>query len=188
MILKYNQFNENIEFKDKSWVDVNLSEIDNTIGTYIWNMYQKAYLKQNMDLSAKDWDELKTKYKATFLIDVDNDQIPDAFIIYRNTKFGNKLALLATNGKTEAKRKVLDKVFSLLHSYGWYIEASKRMEEILSKSDINVVKNKEDISNIIKNSTSIDDEGYYKRVLSKVDKVIVKRLYGNPIIDNSQSS
>lgn len=185
MILKYKQFNENIEFKDKSWIDVNLLDIDDIVGNYIWNMYKNTYSKQKLDFSAYDWNELKNKYKATFLIDVDNDQIPDAFIIYRNTKFGNKLALLATNGKREAKRKIINKVFELLHSSGWYIEASRRMEEILSKTDINVITNNRDILNIIPKASSIDDAGYYQRFLSKVDKVIVKRLYGNPILNNS---
>ena len=80
---------------------------------------------------------------------------------------------------------MINKVFELLHSSGWYIEASRRMEEILSKTDINVITNNRDILNIIPKASSIDDAGYYQRVLSKVDKVIVKRLYGNPILNNS---
>lgn len=55
------------------------------------------------------------------------------------------------------------------------------MEEILSKSDINIVKNEKDIKKLITNATIIGD-GYYNRVLSKVDKVIIKRIYGNPLL------
>lgn len=183
MILRYKQFNESIEFKNKSWLDVNLKDLDDEVGNHIFEMYRNAYLKQNMDLSAQDWEEMKFKYKATLLIDVDNDQIPDAFIIYRNNKFGNKLALLATNGKKDAKKEVLNKVFELLTTKGWYIEASKRMEEILSKSGINAVTNTDDILTLIPKASSIDDAGYYERVLSKVNKVIVKRIYGNPILN-----
>ena len=175
--IKY--FKETIHFRGKSWLDVNLSDVDDIVGDYIWKMYTKTYLKQEMDLSANDWNEMKGKYKATFLIDVDNDQIPDAFIIYKTTNFGNKLALMATNNKRESKKEVITKIIDLLHSKGWYIEASKRMEEILSKTDINVVKNENDIIRIIPKAIPTKN-GYYKRVLSKVDKMIVKRIYGNP--------
>lgn len=105
MILNYKDFNENVEFKNKTWIDINLTELDDIIGSYIWDMYKNTYLNQKLDLSAKNWTEMKRKYKATFLIDIDNDQIPDAFIIYKTTKFGNKLALMATNGKKVLKEK-----------------------------------------------------------------------------------
>ena len=53
------------------------------------------------------------------------------------------------------------------------------------RQSYNVITNNRDILNIIPKASSIDDAGYYQRVLSKVDKVIVKRLYGNPILNNS---
>jgi len=57
-------------------------------------MYINTYLPQGMDLSADNWKEMQSKYKASWLIDVDKDKDTDAFIIYKNTKYGNKLSLL----------------------------------------------------------------------------------------------
>ena len=158
-----------------------MSDVDDIVGNYIWNMYSSVYIKQKMDLSANDWNEMKIKYKATFLIDVDNDKIPDAFIIYKTTNFGNKIALMATNGKKGSRKEIVGKVIDLLNNKGWYLEASKRMEDILSKTDVNVVKNENDIIKIIPKASPIGN-GYYNRVLSKVDKTIIKRIYGNPIM------
>jgi hypothetical protein len=180
-MLKYKQFKESIQFRNKNWVDIDLRDIDDVVGDYIWNMYIDTYLPQGMDLSANNWDEMKHKYRATFLIDVDNDQIPDAFLIYRTTNFGNKLALMATNGKKDAKRELIIKILNLLTQEGWYVEASKKMEEILSKTSINIVKNRNNILRIIPKANPIGN-GYYTRLLSKVDKVIVKRIYGKPIV------
>lgn len=182
MILRYKQFKESINLKVNKWVDVDLNDVDDIMGNYIWNMYTETYLKQKMDLSADNWHDMKGKYKATFLIDVDNDKIPDAFIIHKKTKFGNKLALMATNGKKEAKRELVVKLINLLNERGWYIEASKKMEEIFSKTNINVVRDSDDIKSIIPNAININKDGYYERVLSKVDKIIIKRIYGNPIL------
>lgn len=180
-----NFISESIELKSKQWIDVDLSEVDDMMGDYIWKLYSDVYLKQEMDLSAKDWNELKSKYNSTWLIDVNNDKIPDAFIIYKKTEFGSKLALMAANEIREAKRESVRKVLELLSSRGWYCEASKRLEEIFSSSNLNFLKDKVKIKMIIPNAFDIDRLGYYRRPLSKVsDKIITKRIYGNPIFKN----
>ena len=182
-ILKYliETIVEKFDLKDKVWKDYNLSSLDDTDMKVIWNMYSNTYAKNGLDFSVHDFTELKSKYKAVYLEDVDNDGVPDAFIVYKPTEFGNKIALLGTNDKKEAKRDLLKQVFKLLKTTGWFLEASMKMEEILSQSDIPVVTDPKVIDSIAGHKgLEMMDDGYYKRKLSKDDKTIVKRMYGKP--------
>ena len=74
------------------WVDTNLASLDPEILDRIWSMYTNTYLSMGMDLSASSASGL-TKYQGVFLIDVDDppDGVPDAFIIYKSTIFGNQI-------------------------------------------------------------------------------------------------
>jgi hypothetical protein len=171
--------NEKMSMPTKKWVDIDLMKIDDEVGENIWKMYIDTYLPQGMDLSAEDWKEMQRKYKASWLIDIDKDKDPDAFIIYQQTKWGNKISLLGTAGNRDAKKALINKLFDLLKGRGWYIEASMKMEDILRKSSINVVKDNKVIMDMISGASVLGD-GYYERPLSKVNKVIVKRIYGNP--------
>jgi len=57
------------------------------------------------------------------------------------------------------------------------------MEEILSKSNVNVVKDTDLIDSIVPKEKKIEhlEDGYYRRKFSKINKMIVKRIYGNPL-------
>jgi hypothetical protein len=171
-----------LEIPSNKWVTLDLKSIDDEGMEEIWDMYKTTYLNAGMDLSANSASELQSKYKATALKDVDSDKYPDAFIIYKPTRFGNKIALLGTNNKKSAKSDVVHKVIDLCKTSGWYIEASLKMEEIMKASGAPVVKDEEKILDILgkdKQPEFIGD-GYYTRKLSKVNKRIVKRLYGKP--------
>ena len=171
-----------LEIPSNKWVSLDLKSIDNMGMEEIWDMYKTTYLNAGMDLSANSASELQSKYKATALKDVDSDKKPDAFIIYKPTKFGNKIALLGTNNKKSAKSDLVKKVIQLCNTNGWYIEASLRMEDIMKNSGAPVVKDEQRIIDILgkdKNPKFIGD-GYYTRKLSKVNKRIVKRIYGKP--------
>ena len=163
------------------WIDYNLTDIDREGGIEIWDMYTGSYLKKGLDLSADSWSEMQSKYKAVALKDVDGDFQPDAFIIYRPTKNGNKIALLGTNDKPKAKSDVVKKVVQLVNTSGWFLEASMKMEEIMKASGAPVVKDEEKIRSIAGDKeVEMMGDGYYKRNLSKVAKKIVKRIYGKP--------
>ena len=103
---KYGEFVNELEIASNKWIDYDLSRIDQEGMDLIWKMYTDTYGKQGMDFSADDSSELKTKYKATFLKDVDKDHIADAFIIYKETAYGKKIALLGTNDLKEAKKEL----------------------------------------------------------------------------------
>jgi len=168
--------------KPNVWKDFNLAALTPEDMDTVWNMYSDTYSKAGLDFSANNAGELQSKYKAVYLEDVDGDSIADAFIIYKPTQFGNKIALLGTNDKREAKKEMLTQLFKLLKTQGWFIEASMKMEEILAaKSDIPVVTDEKVIQGLVGDKgLEMMEDGYYKRKLSKVNKIIVKRLYGKP--------
>jgi hypothetical protein len=177
---KYNEFISEMSIPTGKWVNIDMSKLDKEAEDLIWNMYTETYSKEGLDFSADDAHELKTKYKATYLKDVDSDHKPDAFIIYKETVYGNKIALLGTNEKKGAKRELITKVIDLVNTKGWFIEASKRMEEILVDSKVPVVDDFEVIQNIVgkHKQPQMEEDGYYSRFLSKAGKRITKRIYG----------
>lgn len=179
--LSENEVNE-MSIPSNQWLDIELSKLDDDEIAHIWKMYTETYAKEGLDFSADDEHELKRKYKASFLRDCDNDHQSDAFIIYKDTKYGHKIALLGTNDKKEAKRELLKKVIEMLNTKGWFIEASVKMEQILSTSNVPVIKDEEIIADIVGKDKKVEFEenGYYTRFLSKVSKRIRKRIYGIP--------
>ena len=165
------------------WVDMDMSQIDKEGMNHIWKVYSDAYSAQSLDFSANSASEMQSKYKAIKLIDVDKDKIPDAFIIYKPTKFGNKMALLAADvDKRDAKRAVVQKAIELVKTSGWYVEASAKMEDIMNSSNAPVVTDEKKIMDILGNEKAPEftGDGYYTRTLSKVNKRITKRIYGRP--------
>lgn len=97
--------------------------------------------------------------------------------------YGNKIALLFTNKKPGSARELITKVVDLCKSGGWFIEASKKMEDVMSKSGAPVIEDEETIKGIIGPSKAKTvkflGDGYYERKLGAVDKMITKRLYGS---------
>lgn len=179
--MKFKQYiNELVSLTKKQWSDFDLKSLDSETLEYLFSIYKITYQQEKMDLSAYSGKEFVQKYNAVFLIDIDTDPYPDAFIIYKKTKFGNKIALLGSDGEHDSKKELLKEVFKKLKSNGWYIEASKKMEKILSKSDIPFVSDEEKIKKIIPKEINYLENGYYERQLSKVPVKIIKRIYGKP--------
>ena len=180
MISLSNILNE-LEIPSGKWVELDLNKIDDDGMKRIWQMYITTYLNAGMDLSASSWREMQSKYKATALKDVDSDNLPDAFIVYKQTKFGNKIALLGTNNKKTAKSDVVKKVIQLCNTSGWFLEASLKMEDIMKSSGAPVVTDEEKIQAIVGPDKKVQfvGDGYYTRSLSKVNKRITKRHQTN---------
>lgn len=166
--------------QSKKWVDYDLSKLDDEGLDSIWKMYTDTYAAEGLDLSARNAKELIAKYKATQLVDVDLDQEPDAFMIYKQTKYGNKIALLGTNGKRDAKKALIIQLLKLVKVRGWFIEASKKMESLLQSSNALVVTDEKKILDIVgaHKEPKFIGGGYYTRKLAKIDKTIKKRIYG----------
>jgi hypothetical protein len=182
-MIKLSDLLPELEIPSGKWVDMDMSQIDKDGMKHIWKVYSDAYSAQSLDFSANNASELQSKYKAIKLIDVDEDKIPDAFIIYKPTKFGNKMALLAADvDKKDAKRAVVTKALQLVNTSGWFVEASAKMEDIMKASNAPVVTDEKKIMDILgkEKAPEFTGDGYYTRTLSKVNKRITKRIYGKP--------
>jgi len=169
------------------WVDTELGSLDPETLDRIWDMYTNTYLSMGMDLSAPNATGLK-KYKAVFLIDVDDppDGTPDAFIIYKPTAFGNKMALLGTCqkdrciGRRAAKRAVVKKMFDLLKSGGFFLEAGEKIEEILRSSSVPPICDEEKIKEFLgPKFVRFLGDCYYQRKLKMASAIVTKRIYGS---------
>jgi len=176
----FEQFVSELTIPSGKWVELDLMQIDDKGMQTIWDMYTSTYAQEGLDFSADDYHELRTKYKATAIKDIDSDQIPDAFIIYKKTRWGNKLALLGTNGKKKAKKEVVKKLLELVNTKGWFLEAGMKIEEIMKANNAPVIMNQEMIIDVVgaKKKPEFEEDGYYTRLLSKVGKRIRKRMYG----------
>ena len=169
------------------WVSMDLTSLPSEILDRLWSMYTTTYLNLGMDLSASNAAGL-AKYKGVFLIDVDTppDGIPDAFIVYKPTAYGNKIALLGTCqeepclGKRAAKSAVVKKMFDLLNSGGVFIEAGERIEQILRSSPVSPVCDEEKIKAYLgKKFVRFLDDCYYQRRLKMASAIVTKRIYGS---------
>ena len=179
-MIKLTDLLNEIDLPIDKWESYDLSKLSDEELDQVYQMYSDTYASAGMDFSASDSSELRQKYKATYLKDVDGDHIADAFIIFKPTKYGNKIALLGTNNKREAKREVVKKAIELVNTKGWFIEASLKMEEIMASAGAPVIMDKAMIQDVVGADKQVNflDDGYYTRKLSKVDKTIVKRMYG----------
>ena len=170
-----------VDLPANTWKDFDLRKLTDDDLQTIWDMYTNSYAKQGLDFSADDYKELQQKYKAVYLQDVDSDSIADAFIIYKETPYGNRISLLGTNNKPEAKSNVVKQLIRLVNTNGWILEASKKVEEIMQRSNAPVITDKNIIQAIAGNKeVKFLEDGYYERKLSKSSTRIVKRLYGKP--------
>lgn len=183
-IPKFNDFMiemTNVPFKQ--WTDFVLKSLDKETMEIVWNMYTTTYGGEGLDFSATDMNDLQQKYSAIFFMDVNNDKIPDAFIIYRKTEFGNKIALSGTNGSKEAKSAFVKKLIELIcHTKNWYVEGSMKIDEILTKNNAPVVNDEQKVRMLLNKDITWKENGYYSRKLSRADKFIDKRMYGTPKI------
>jgi len=180
-ILPINEF-----ISRENWININLSNIDKYSLDKLWNLYKKIYLENKMDLSASGPKEFQKKYSNILVLYI-NDVEPTGFISYKKTPYGNKITLLTSIKEKKSKSLLVSKMFDLLNSKSeyWYIEASNRIEEILKGSTVNVIRDEDTIRKMIKKDIIMLNDGYYNRKLSKVDKYITKRLYGNVNIPNN---
>ena len=176
--MRFTQYiQEKIDLPKKKWVSVPLSELDQNMKQRLWDMYVNTY--QSIGLHIEDINKLTNKYKISWMIDVDQDSDPDAFVIYKETPYGNKIALLGSDNKKLHKRLLVYKVLKLLKTKGWYIEASHKLADIIEKSNVNIIKDKKTIETVLNKPDiqMINDEGLYKRKIGALGYK-EKRLFG----------
>jgi hypothetical protein len=172
---------ESFEAPKNRWVVKKLSELDDDVLDEIWNMFDHTY--KSIGLVVSNMKQMASKYKISLLIDVDKDPMPDAFTIYKPTKFGTKMVLAGTDGSKPAKSALVKHKLVSLKKRGWYVEASHRIADILLSNNINVVDNKDDVERVLgKKVKWLDDDGQYTRSVGGGSISATKRLFGNPKI------
>jgi hypothetical protein len=112
-------------------------------------MYEMTY--KEIGLSIKNLNQLKSKYKMSYLIDIDTDEYPDAFIIYKETGNGRKLALMGSDGQKESKKFLISKSIELIKnkSNNFYAEASHGVADLFLKNNVNIVNDKATVERVL---------------------------------------
>lgn len=184
-ILTYKMFEEynfipDIAKNKKFWYLIDTKEIlkisDNIIdliGIAYKNTTHGSFVNSEEDmLRSTDW----------YVIDVDNDPDADAVVFGRKTEFGLKIQGFGHDGGKDAKKVVLNKLYSLLNRDGYWIEASDKVEEILYKNNVPYLSDNEEVSRIFPNSNVKMDgnKGRYTRTINK-NTTINETVFGKPI-------
>jgi hypothetical protein len=162
--------------KDK-WTVVPFIDLDKEMRHRLWDMYVETY--HSIGLHIEDASKLTNKYKIAWLIDLDKDPLPDAFIIYKETKHGNKIALMGSDGDKKSKRSLIKKIVSLLKTKGWYCEASHKVADILKSNNVTIITDIDKIKKVLEKPDVIptETEGVYKRKLGNLG-IFKKQLFG----------
>lgn len=141
------------------------------------------YLKEELNLKKKKWEVIslsdldkKTRHRLWDMY-VDTYQ-GIGLHIENETKFGNKIALIGSDGKKENKKYLLKKYILLLKQKGWYSETSHKITDILLKNNVPVIKDMEKIK-LLLGKKFIEElkDGEYKRNLGSMG-IVKKRLFG----------
>jgi hypothetical protein len=170
-----------IDLPSKVWVDGDLDTLDDTQLKSLWEMFEHSY--RDIGLNVKSLSEMKNKYGLVQLVNTDVDAEPDAFIIYKRTPYGNKLALLGSDGSPDAKRAVIKRAVELAHQSGWYAEASHKIADLLIKNGLRPIDDELVVRTVLKGKEDFTwlGDGHYTRSLGGVGQV-TKALFGHPRI------
>ena len=121
-----------------SWITAELSSlpekemrriVDQYISTYAGT--EKGLLPYMIDPSLRSERE-KLNPCAFLTLRKSNGELAGA-ILYRNKLIGHKITLVVSENPQTAKEYVLPKLYHLLHTDGYYIEASDKLEAVLFK-------------------------------------------------------
>ena len=176
--MKFKKYiNDEYEFPKKKWVSISLGKLDTQTKKKLWSMYVDTY--QSIGLHIEDVNTMTSKYKVSWFIDIDKDPEPDAFVIYKETKLGNKLALLGSDGEKLSKKLLINKAVKLLKTKGWFVEASHKIAEIFTAKGVKTIYDMDFIKGVIGEKKFVEelDDGEYKRSLGALG-IVKKRMYG----------
>ena len=165
-----------LELKKKVWTDVSITDLDKKTRHLLWDMYVDTY--QSIGLHIEDMNKLTSKYKVSWLIDNDADDNIDAFIIYKKTSNGKKVALMGSDGEKANKKVLIKQVVKLLKTKGWFCEVSHKIFDILVASGVKIIIDYDFVRKVIgKKFVEELEDGQYKRKLGSLG-VVKKTLVG----------
>ena len=160
-IKKRKQLNE-LTLPKKQWTTIQASAIDDRTFRMMFQLYIITY--KEIGLHIDDLQKFKDKYKIYWLVDLDADPEPDAFIAYKQTPYGDKIALIGHDGQDMSKKSLIEKCIELLKTKYWYIEASGRVLEIFDSAGVNKITDETTIEKVLGNyDVDMNPDGSYKR-------------------------
>ena len=124
--------------------------------------------------------------KVTFALDnisaiLPDDPDIDAVTVTKQRSGGTKYVGLGHDGSSQGKRGSIGRTIDKLSNSGTYIEASGKMADILAKSNVTLVTDKDTISKALKGKEiEMYDDGSYDRVLG--GKKYRKLMFGKPTV------
>ncbi len=161
-----------------SWGEYTISVLSDDELNTLYDMFKETYGKMgNIIRTVSSAEKLKT-HKYVLLIDYDNDNAFDAFIIYNPISYGNKIVYLGSKNNIVAKSILMKKFKDLLLSKNWFIEGGRKIEDFCVKYKIPYIDDMDIVTKIIKNKKiEPSEDGYYIRKAA-FGAGVKKRLYG----------
>lgn len=161
------------------WEIVSWSELSDYVRGSVWEIYDVSYGSIGKHVPNKA--VFGKKYQYLYLIDVDDDIFPDAFIAHKITHAGIKIALGGTDGTRKAKKAMIQKMRELILQPGWYAEASHKVSAILESAGARPIDDEEVVRKTLKGK-EIEwlGDGKYIRQLGSSSISAAKSLYGSP--------
>lgn len=162
--------------KKNKWVVLSNKQ-KNSIATNLFELVRDAYapIGGHFEIqSVKDIIDNNFYFKA---IDVDDDPLADALMIFKKTDFGKKNIAVGQDGSKEGKKALLEKYDKQYHQKGYYTEVSGKLSEILlNKFHVPFVNDKALVEQVIGKEVDWIGNGWYKRNVSGVgthEKIMV---------------
>ena len=181
--MKIRQYLSEITLPQKKWTVINIQKLDKIMTAKLWFMYNKVYRSEGFQkLGSVDFHQFLTKHKLMWLINLDSDPEPDAFISYRKEKYGNKVVLLASDGEMESKSVLVKQLLKLMKTRGWFMEASHKVAKILMKNNVPYLDDEEKVKKILYPDIVWLGDGEYERYLRGTNMLMRERIFGRPNI------
>jgi hypothetical protein len=161
----------NPKFSDKypknKYTQLTKEDIDDFADT-IYDLIFGAYKKIGGHYEFNSPEDVKAS-DLNFWIgnDIDSDPDLDTVIGGKKTKFGTKLTLIAQDGSKEAREDVKNQIKKLAETKGFYAELS---EDIAEKLNLNIIKDKNIIQEVINKPIDFNEDGSYYRNLGGDEK------------------
>lgn len=161
-----------------NWKSYEIQSLPDDILDELYLMFKSTYKQMGNIIRTVTSSEKLKRHKYVLLLDYDDDNSFDSFIIYNTVQYGNKIAYLGSKNNIVAKSKLIEKLKELLTNGGWFIEGGRKIENFCVKYRIPFIDDEEIIKKIIKNKKiELIANGYYKR-FAAFGVAVKKRLYG----------
>lgn len=159
------------------WVSAPPEKLDSLQADRLWQMYHLSY--GNIGMHVPSLQALLADHDLLWVTDIDGDGEFDAFIAYKKSPAGNKLALMGSDGSSASKRATITKCVELLKSPGWYAELSHRPAQLMEQAGVSKIDDEELVRNTLRKPLEWLGDGQYVRTIGSLGAV-TKSLYGHP--------